>query len=142
MIEFKLDTQSMDKLFPEGSTARVNLQSSIVASLAKRFIKPSDDLQRILNDFKNQAVKEAAADFGLKPKTWGGGYELTEIAKSTLKDDAVLAVRTEVSRLVKDAVKEYMSDIDAHIERRVTAEVDTIIRTRVAARLKELTAQI
>lgn len=143
MIEFKLDTQSMDKLFPEGSAARVNLQSSIIASLAKRFIKPSDELQKILEEFKNKAVKEAALNFGI---TTGDGYynqyDLSQTAKARLKEEAALAISTQISKTVNCAVEEYMSKIDNIIERRITDQVNDLVRTKVAAKLKEISSNL
>jgi len=142
MIELKLDTQAMDKLFPEGTTARVNLQSSIIASLAGRFLKPGAELQKVLNEHKKTILNESLADYGMKSSTWGGGYELTGMAKSRLKDECSVVVRDMISAQIKEAITEQIGSIDSIVERRVTYEIDQMVKDRVTKRLKEITAAL
>jgi hypothetical protein len=142
MVKIQLDTAAMDKLFPEGTQARVDLQTSVIASLAGRYLKPGAELEKSLKEHQQKAVNQACAEFGLKRATWGNGFDLTAMASERIKEQAMDTVNTQIRNIVNTQLKETLEGIDARIQQRINYEINEIVKAKVAARFKEISEKI
>lgn len=59
-IELRIDTAALERLFPDGSAARVNLQQAVIQNFVDRHIKikSSTDIPRMLAQF-NEKIQDA-----------------------------------------------------------------------------------
>lgn len=140
-IQLKLNTEAVALLFPEGSTARVDLQNAVVAEFLRKHIKPqilADGLKSQIDTKVAEARKDALRQLGVL-NGWGGVDLSSEMTRKVRE-----AVAVQVNAAMEKAIEEYASSpeaqrrfqerLDRVIEHRFTKALDTL----VDARLKEI----
>ena len=138
-IVIKLDTPAMNALFPEGSTARVELQSAVLAEIIKKSLKPAWVGDQVTNQIK--AAQTAAVNQVLREMNILVGYSTLSISDALrlkFKEEAREAVAKEVAPLVREAVIERSADLAAgakfDIGQRVNSAIDAEINAAVKAK--------
>jgi hypothetical protein len=142
-IVIKLDTPAMNVLFPEGSTARVELQSAVLAEIVSKNLKPAWVGEAVTSQIKaaqTAAVAEVMREMGFSSH----GYQksnlvLPDSLRLKFKEEAREAVASAVAPLIREAVIERSADIAAgsrfDITRMVESKLDAEINAQVKAKV-------
>ncbi|AFC21192.1 hypothetical protein GAP31_014 [Cronobacter phage vB_CsaM_GAP31] len=127
MVELKLDTAAVEKLFPEGTELRVNLQQAVVNNIAKRALE-----RQVSHDIDNAIRRHVQQECGM--------YDLSGM------------VRTELEKNIQnngwnkpDTVKDYAADkirgqVTRHVENLASTEFDKLVNgiiDKATERMKE-----
>jgi hypothetical protein len=137
-MKLSLDTAALEALFPPGSEARVELSRAVVANLLSRLATKdlrvmSDDLRGIVK----QQIKDDMAREGLVSR-FTGTVQLSDQARSAIKDEVSNAFYAEIRSAVTDVWAEKETSIALQIDSRV----QSIINSPIRATLKEVVREV
>lgn len=127
-VEIKLNAAAMDRLFPEGTEARVNLQQTIIQNFATRFIKlkTNAELAAWIQPQIRSVTQEVVAEyFNLRH------YEKPAVT-DVLRESIKTAFREEVQKNIRDVVgemKDYVTESVDAAKCRITESMDLTITT-------------
>lgn len=164
MVELKLDTAAVEKLFPEGTELRVNLQQAVVNNIAKRALE-----RQVSHDIDNAIRRHVQQECGMYDLS---GLVRTELEKNiqnngwnkpdTVKDHAADKIRgqvtrhvenlatTEFNKLIDDIldkatermkasidrkIAQALLDVDKHVSARLNQNFGAIVDAAIAAKL-------
>lgn len=113
-ILLRLNSEAIASLFPDGTQARVDLQSAVIAEFARKHIKPmtiGEEAAKQIRAARTSALeaiekaeedmhRKVLADQGVQI-TRGGRVELSNEAKAFLNDAVRQAIREEIAAQVK-----------------------------------------
>jgi len=135
MIELKLDTQSINTLFPEGSQARVNLQRAVIQNFADRIIKGKGGLEVIAYLDRNlkPIVEDETRNFMCQYMTqhsWTRTNSINaDFAKLLAKEfksqvnDIVEQAKQDAASLIKNQLASMLTEIPKKIDSQVEQAV-------------------
>lgn len=163
MIELKLDTAAVEKLFPEGTELRVNLQQSVVNNIAKRILDRdiSVRLETLIRTHVthecgmmdlNSLVKNALDthlektgwhDFRLKDSTTGQIRELVKKKVEQLADSEMQKIINDTlsrsTNTMKNTLDRHidnaLQDVEKHISARLNQKFAAVVDAAIAAKL-------
>lgn len=140
MIGLKLDTAAVEKLFPEGTELRVDLQQAVVNNIAKRALE-----RQVSHSIDNAIRQHVQHECGM--------YDLSDMVKTelekniqnngwnqpdTVKDYAANKIRAAVTRHVENlATTEFNKLIDDVLDK-ATERVKASIDRKIAAALLDI----
>lgn len=147
----KLSADALDRLFPEGTDARLQLQHAVLAEAANRYVKGAltDDIRKYLRDIVATASAELNADKliaeAFKPFAhWSQTLEVkpdSNIGK-TIAESVKEAHRIGASNLARDMAREAVEAIvdTAHlrgeIARHISDQLGSQVRKDIAKRVE------
>jgi hypothetical protein len=129
MITLKIDTAAVMTLFPEGSEARVELQSAVIANICKAVGKASGADPVLI-----AAARKAASDAGrvaMAEYLQGGRGGLLRFEG----DIGNSQLASKVQQRVKELIDE---QIDTHISRAATGNIEEQYRSSMADAQKRI----
>lgn len=145
MIDIKLDTHAVRQLFPEGTTARSQLQQSVISNIAKDLIvkDTGNKVRKLIQDEINAyglVVPDVSTAVQKEVEAWfsrrgyGAPYETSEVLKGRLREAADREARNAVDAIISDVIKtatdKAMKDIEYKIEY-ATRRIEKVIVDRV-----------
>lgn len=145
-ITIKLDTPAMNALFPEGSTARVELQSAVLAEIVSRNLKPAWVGEAVTSQIKaaqSLAVTQVLREMGFITSSYNTNLSIPDALRLKFKEEARAAVAAEIAPLIREAVNERSADIAAGarfditrmVEAKLNDEINAQVKTKVLAAL-------
>lgn len=112
MIELKLDTAAVEKLFPEGTELRVNLQQAVVNNIAKRALE-----RQVSHDIDNAIRRHVQQECGMFDLTNLVSKELEKhLEKSGWRD---FKVSDNANHIVRNAVEQKVHQVSDEVFNRV-----------------------
>lgn len=112
MIELKLDTAAVEKLFPEGTELRVNLQQAVVNNIANRALN-----RKISHDIDNAIRKHVQEECGMFDLTTLVAKDLEKyIEKSGWKE---FKVNDNANTNVRNAVEKKVHEVSDEVFNRL-----------------------
>lgn len=147
-IQLRLDTEALAALFPEGSAARVELQSAVIAEFARKHLKPSlvlSEVTSIISRERQAAVNEVLKDLQKNNGAFAYATSLTPDFKRRVREEVGEAVNQllgdEVARALKNHnealmhhVTAQMAGLKAQIAKLLNEQTNQSIREAVAAK--------
>lgn len=130
-MRLQLDSKALEALFPEGSEARVHLQSAVIQSFANRYIKcvADEELKKLDSKIREEVQRIIAKD-GLFTYQMYKGYVVSDTYKNKLKN----AINEEVD----DIIKSIESDVNVKMRKvayetveNKTAELKVLIESKL-----------
>lgn len=141
-IQLRLDAPALAALFPEGSTARVDLQNAVMAQFINHYLKPNIVTAEVLKQVeaaKSVAVSEAMR--ALSIRNWSN-VELTEDFKRQIKKTTSDQVEQLIRTVAQDRAEEYALRAEIDLQRRVDSALERMtvvaLRDRLAEKIKLL----
>lgn len=131
-MEIKLDTQAMNALFPEGSTARVDLQSAVIANLVSQLnIKYVKVLSAEITEAVKAEARKAVGQCGASTAWVMGSSKvvLSEAVTKSIQEAARTAITNQVHEQTQKAVEQFNTEGGA--AERVNSIVDRLVETRL-----------
>lgn len=163
MVELKLDTAAVEKLFPEGTELRVNLQQAVVNNIAKRILDRdiSVRLETLIRTHVthecgmmdlNTLVKNALDahleksgwhDHRLKDSTTSQIRELVKKKVQQLADSEMQKIINDTlsrsTNTMKDTLDRHidnaLQDVEKHIAARLNQKFAAVVDAAIAAKL-------
>ena len=158
-IQLRLDSAAIEKLFPEGSTARVDLQQAVIAEFVRKTVKPyalGSDIELRISRARSEAIREV--DDAIKScyakeveragltltKEWSP--QLSSETRAMIRNAAFTEVRQTITDSIDEKIKETMNRINGTIERNCQVAVNNAIKEQsiksVTERLNEIVKQL
>lgn len=148
-VVIQLDGSALDRLFPEGSTARVELTAAVVNNMVdrlsiKKLKELPETLQLRLNAMLKSAdqecerqVEKALTDAGLIKRNWSD-IELTDKLRTRIKSEAEAIAGDLVRRTAQAATSEQAvkDNIEFRIGRMLDGELRKHLEEMVAAAIR------
>lgn len=132
-ITIKLDTPSMNALFPEGSEARVELQKAVLANFCASALKPSWLGAAVISAVelaKAEAIKTVLREMGAL-SGYGSTLTIPDALRLKFKEEAKAAVESSVAPLIKEAVLERTQKISDGVAFEVGRKVNTYMEEAI-----------
>lgn len=158
--EIKLDTAAMNALFPEGSTARVNLQQAVIQNFAERFVKGTlsdeslEQVKEIIRESVSPVVQETFATyFNTNRQAWPVTMTLNEKIKFSVQreiesqldkmrhqlvNESLEGFKEKSLKNLQDSIAAMETKILASIESQVTIQTNEQVVKGVKAKLAEV----
>lgn len=140
MVELKLDTAAVEKLFPEGTELRVNLQQAVVNNIAKRALE-----RQVSHDIDNAIRRHVQQECGMYDLS---GLVRTELEKNiqsngwnkpdTVEDYAADKIRGQVTRHVENIADTEFNKLINEILDKATERMKTSIDRKIAQALLDI----
>lgn len=134
----RLDTNALNALFPEGSEARIELQRAVVAQFVQANIRGKTigaEVEKIVGNAKDQAVRDALKELGVTPGWGGSGVTLSDSFKRQLHDEARSATQFRVTEQINRAADEVagrvLGRLQAAVDAKTDEEIGKLLRTRL-----------
>jgi hypothetical protein len=141
-IQLRLDAPALAALFPEGSTARVDLQNAVMAQFINHYLKPNIVTAEVLKQVeaaKSVAVSEVMR--ALSIRNWSN-VELTEDFKRQIRKTANDQVEQLIRTVAQDRAEEYALRAEVDLQRRVDSALERLtvaaLHDRLAEKIKML----
>lgn len=134
MTTIILNAEGINALFPEGSEARVQLQSTVLRQLAEQFIKEAQGVDKMRVEMQSlikEVQEDARRQMGIRRTAWGQSA-LTEELQKKFAEAARASVDQGIHDAIKGKVDTAMSAVDAEIERQVNKQVAAKVRDELA----------
>jgi hypothetical protein len=148
-VILRLNTSALNALFPEGTEARVQLQSAVLAEAAGKFVKGqlTEQVTGALKAHVDEATKKIDAEGIMESlferKGWqkvlevreGGGLAVAIKAKveQVFKDH----VETRMVELIEERLTKWQDGMEPSIQKMVDYKVQTITRDTLNAKVNE-----
>lgn len=114
MVELKLDTAAVEKLFPEGTELRVNLQQAVVNNIAKRALE-----RQVSHDIDNAIRRHVQQECGM--------YDLSEMVKKELEKNIQINGWNQPDTVTDNAANKIRGQVTRHVENLATTEFNKLI---------------
>jgi len=132
-IQLKLDAPAMLALFPEGSEVRLELQQIVINEVVRKVVDRELSATRAhIAEQCKLVVEQALLVEGLTSKLWNG-VKLSDATEKRLKEMAVSAATTAVSKAMYEAMAPLVADMDIRIKKYAEGEM----QARMNAMAKE-----
>ena len=138
--QIKLDTNAMNALFPEGSEARVKLQTAVIANFTEKlFDKKLESIFKAkINDLQSNMNRAVTAKTGAG---WGD--------KLSLMPEAKELIESYTEQMVSKKIREFdASEIASHIHafnpgtRAVVEQAIAQAKTKLSEKIDQMIAQV
>ena len=158
-IQLRLDSAAIEKLFPEGSTARVDLQQAVIAEFVRKTVKPyalGSDIELRISRARSEAIREV--DDAIKScyakEVERAGLTLTKEwqpqvsaeTRALIRNAAYTEVRQTIMEAIKGKIEDIMKRIQGTIEHDCQVAVNNAIKEQsiksVTERLNEIVKQL
>lgn len=163
-MKFQLDTKAMEALFPEGSEARVELQTAVIANFAKRIkndhisnlvkqevIRETNGIAdpRELGHLMNQALKAEFDNINrwgatVNLKTDSGIGQAMRSYVNTLQYEMIRNLRNEFQVVLKEGIEARAAGLIAQAKdelNKVEGELETRIRSNISRQMDDIIKQ-
>ncbi len=154
-LQLSLDTPSLVALFPEGTQARVDLQSAAINEFVSRHLKASisrstvqEELEAALDQIKidisaaeDKIVKAALGDIGIR-KDYYGGVLLNDHVKAVIKEQTEQYVKDFVTETIKEQVTLATSNLQGVIANNCSVVVKGLVDAEISAAVKAKVAEV
>jgi 5-hydroxyisourate hydrolase-like protein (transthyretin family) len=149
-VKLQLNEAAVAALFPEGTTARLELQNAVVAAILRKHIRDSalgpdvqvqierartDALNAVRNAQTNEASR-ALAELGVKKGNWGS-IELSAEVKALISAGAKQAVQLEISKVIQEQIEAMAEKLRGTITHDAQAAVNRMVEKEIGAAVKE-----
>lgn len=151
MVSLKLDSDAVASLFPEGSQARIDLQSAVITNIASRYLKDATNTQireavsQSLGDFKlasDEAIKKVCNDFAKSSYSWNNKLQinLLDSTRDEIRNAIIFGVNSEILSLITEQVaiesKKLVELIPEIVTKRMEVNLNCKIEKEVNSRLQ------
>lgn len=151
MVSLKLDSDAVASLFPEGSQARIDLQSAVITNIASRYLKDASNTQiqeavaESLTDFKlvsDEAIKNVCNDFAKSSYSWNNKLQinLLDSTRDEIRNAIIFGVNSEILSLITEQVaiesKKLVELIPEIVTKRMEVNLNCKIEKEVNSRLQ------
>ncbi len=132
-MSIKLDTAAVMSLFPEGSTARLELQQAVINEVARKVCdRDVRAISNALSEVAKTEVRVAMAKAGVTTAPYASGLTLSDAAKANI----ALVAKAAVDDAVRDKVREAAADAQGAMTRTLKERLDSGLRAELAALAK------
>ncbi|AHY25323.1 hypothetical protein PS2_076 [Serratia phage PS2] len=149
-MKLQLDSSALDRLFPEGTEARVDLQQAVLQNIVNRnFIKMSDEK---ISAHVEQAVKAVELpDLNrkisdkLKSMLSNSGWGSISSSTQTLKDRVRLHAQEEATKVLRETISDATETSSARLteySKTLVADQERRIRKIVSEQLNQTVADV
>lgn len=152
-MKIQLDTKAMESLFPEGSQARVDLQTAVIANFTKKFkYKKLEEITnqqlKIIDDFAHQQTLNIIETYFDKRYDGEGRYigkstkksklvEYTNLISSDIKDEII----SNIDLIIKERVEKILMDEDGALEDDINLSINKHIVNYINDNAQKLIAE-
>lgn len=158
-MQIRLDTAALSALFPEGSEARVELQSAVMAEFVRKNIKPgamgtdfqavlvgearnlADQIKRGIADAKHSVFKEIGVAM---PRSEWDQVQLNQQQLQAIRNAAREAVSNALTEVINERIQFHATKLEGTISHNIEAALNRLtneeLNRRFAERLAQLTA--
>jgi anionic cell wall polymer biosynthesis LytR-Cps2A-Psr (LCP) family protein len=130
-IEFKLDATAMTALFPEGSTARLKLQETVMNEIVRKVVDRNvANMHSQINDAVRIEFQARLAAEGVK--IIGQKLTLSDPARKLIAEQAAVAYNAAVFAAVNAVAEPELESI----RRKLNVALDTGLRAQITEQVK------
>lgn len=159
-VDIKLDTNALKALFPEGTEARVNLQSAVIQNYAKPILKGCTDriTQEVLSELRLsletgklrkeilEQAKEEIAVFWTASGGYSPVYQLTEAGKEKIaalvSEQVDVMFRAAVNEKLRTFTEKTDALLNSYASRMTDQELEARLDSKLEARVTEFIKQM
>lgn len=162
-IQLKLDVAALNTLFPEGTEARVELQSAVIAAFTRKHLKETalgNDVHKAINEAKREILEnleqakrevqiQTLKELGLR-KDWAGSFIMLGNENTLIRSLISAAVKEALNSEIRNTIAESITkqierhrgtiqhDIQVALNRIVVEEVTEAVKTKINNAMSQL----
>jgi hypothetical protein len=139
-MQLRLDSQALAALFPEGTQARVDLQSAVIAEFCRKHIKTAALGPEVQTQIE-VAMKDANTHFLSAAGILHGRFSnvvLSDEVKRKISEAASEAVQDGIRKAITSEVESMRVNVEARVQRAVDNMVASTVDKQVYKRVKEV----
>jgi hypothetical protein len=150
-IAIHLDSATLAALFPEGSTARADLQRGVIANFINHHMKPGTfgkEISAQIEAARKSVVVDALEKLGITKRAYSTDWRIADSIIAEIREHCQASVRAAIRDQVKEHLDERIEhvkatithDCQAAVNRLVDAEINAAVKARVAGVVAKLGA--
>ena len=134
VVQLRLSSAAIATLFPEGSTARVELQNAVAQEFIKKHIRPNsmkDEVLAFIKASKEEAIRTVLAEIGVSTVSWNQKLTLSDTLKRGIYDVTKEQLKESLAVEIEATVKSAADTLLAGIKRDLTVKVNALAEAEI-----------